>query len=121
MTCMSAVEFLNLNVAELLTQFCCLVPAGGLVGYLLLYTFTLHFGWQHSNSEFMFWYRFWILTMSLFCIHLIDFTWRVAVGNERIMDRHLSQFSRCEVGEVWILCAGIRMLECSGLSVVFRV
>jgi len=60
MTCMSAVVFLNLNVAELLTEFCCLVPAGGRVGYVLLYTFTftLHFGWQHSNSEFMFWYRF---------------------------------------------------------------
>jgi len=54
MTCMSAVVYLDLNVAELLTQFCCLVPAGGRVGYLVLYTFTLHVGWQHSNSECMF-------------------------------------------------------------------
>jgi len=49
---MSSVVALNLNVAELLTQ--CLVPAGGRVGYLLLDTFILHFGWQHSNSEFIF-------------------------------------------------------------------
>ena len=60
MTCMSAVLFLNRNVAEFTHSVLLSSPAGGRVGYLLLYTFTftLHFGWQHSNSEFMFWYRF---------------------------------------------------------------